>query len=41
MDSLDQRIFTALSKKENLVAQFKRELDKLKGSKAKAKLNQL
>jgi SNF2 family DNA or RNA helicase len=41
MDSLDQRIFNALSKKENLVAQFKRELDKLKGSKAKTKLNQL
>lgn len=39
MDSLDQRIFNALSKKENLVAQFKREMDRLKGSKIKAKIN--
>lgn len=41
MGSLDQRIFTALIKKENLVTQFKRELDKLKGAKAKDQLNQL
>jgi SNF2 family DNA or RNA helicase len=41
MDSLDQRIFTTLRKKENLVEQFKRELDELKGAKVNAKLNQL
>lgn len=34
-DSIDQRIFKALSKKENLVQAFKRELDKLRTAKQK------
>jgi SNF2 family DNA or RNA helicase len=40
-DSLDQRIFAALNKKENLVAAFRRELNKLKKAKIKEHFSQI